>query len=185
VSGRLDPWAKGPQYPLDWKLGGSELIWAMWRKFLTLPGLKLSPSVVQSVANRYTACTILVRSKMLTLPESTHTPIQVSNIFEFQNINSVFHILQSFLFLRVLLFLYWKPFTEMHPRSQRITQYTITENISEWNKHFTENAAYHTARYLCDQHEKKSTKSATLKTLKSVWFYSSWTLWFTTFKLTA
>jgi hypothetical protein len=57
----------------------------------------------------------------------------------------------------------------MQPRSQRMSQYTIIGNISQWNKHFTEN----TARYLCFQHEKNSTKSATLKTLKSIQFYNS------------
>jgi hypothetical protein len=35
-----------------------------------------------------------------------------------------------------------------------------------------QNAAYHTARGLCYQHEKNSTKCTTLKTLKSIWFYN-------------
>jgi hypothetical protein len=59
-------------------------------------GLQLNPSVIQPVANHYIAYAILAPSKLLTLPESTHTPIQVSNIFEFQNINSVFHIFLLF-----------------------------------------------------------------------------------------
>jgi hypothetical protein len=80
------PLGKGPQYPLDRRLGGPELVWSVWRKFLTLLGLKLNPSVVQLVANRYTASAIPASFKLLTLPESTHTPIQVSDIFEFQNI---------------------------------------------------------------------------------------------------
>jgi hypothetical protein len=69
---------KGPQYPLDRRLGGPESVWNTWKKFLTLPGLKLNPSVVQPIANRYTAYDIMAP------PEFTHTPIQVSNIFQFQ-----------------------------------------------------------------------------------------------------
>jgi hypothetical protein len=54
-----------------------------------------NPSVFQPVANRYTACAIPA-PRLLTLLESTDTPIEISNIFQFQNINSSFHIFSVF-----------------------------------------------------------------------------------------
>jgi hypothetical protein len=48
------------------------------RKFLTLPGLELDPSVVQPVASRYTDCTIPAREHYLEeLSKITHKEISI------------------------------------------------------------------------------------------------------------